>query len=127
MILNKRLLSVEFIVILVCLALSAYFIHHSFALKSKLDEKTLEYENLLSEKLEIEKSILQSVSVPGQLNSERNSGSSVKSKPSDISPAEKDSIEHVILKNEMEVLELSKKITILKNQLEQARAFDTRQ
>ncbi|MEI6899464.1 MAG: hypothetical protein WCL00_06275 [Bacteroidota bacterium] len=127
MISSNKLLTIETIVILVCLALSAYFIHHSFALKSKLDEKTLEYENLLSEKLEIEKSILQSVSVPNMTNSEKNTNSVAKSKQSNISPAQKDSIEHVILKNEIEVLELSKKITILKNQLEQARGFETRQ
>lgn len=116
---TKRLLYIETLFLGVFLVFSFYFIHHSISLQSKLDQKSLDYENLLSEKLEIEKSILQSIKSEHQNFSFQKGNANF---DKNVAPSlSKDSIQRMILNNEMELIELSKKIDLLKSQLNQTK------
>ena len=119
MFLNKKLLFFEILIIFTCLCICIYSINHSSSLKHKLDQLSLDYENLLSEKLELEKSILASTTVPADSYGIKNHNTSLKKNSVYLSKCAKDSLEYLITVHENELFQLSNRITRLKNQLEQ--------
>ena len=136
---NKKFFYLEMVIVLICMVISFYFIFHAFSLKSCLDQKTLDYENLLSEKLELEKLFLHiskdlekskndsSISSLSSSDENINHLTNQKEKILTLSKGIKDSLEHVILVHENEFYQLSKKITQLRNQLEQIQESNLRQ